>query len=318
METVFSTEQVHPRDKFDFWHSVACKQIVDHDAQPLARSSFEAKIEAGEFGGLDVIVVNTSPMQISHAAKHISRTKSDYLFVCRQISGKVKLEQCSREVVLEQGCVTLLDPLLPYAGKFAQDCKMLVVKAPRRELEARLGRVRDVVACSVRPRRAQDRLTSSVMAMLPSLSKEKNSVSDKIVTSDLLDLIAVSITKTLGDDRPRVSSARALMLLNIRGVVEERLTDPALDAQAVADAVGISLRYANRILAELNTSLTRFILARRLARCRYALEDPTQAHRTVSEIAHAWGFSDLTNFGRRFKQAYRILPRDAREAAKRS
>jgi error-prone DNA polymerase len=37
----------------------------------------------------------------------------------------------------------------------------------------------------------------------------------------------------------------------------------------------------------------RLIQARRLARCRYALEDPNQAHRTVSEIAYGWGFSDM-------------------------
>jgi AraC-like DNA-binding protein len=282
----------------------------------VARSSFEAKIEVGTFDDLDLIVVNTSPIQISHTAAHVSRTKSDYLFVCRQMSGTVIFEQSTREVTLEPGCVTLLDPLLPYAGKFAKDCEMLIVKAPRRELEARLGRVRDLVACSVGPHRAQDRLTSSVIAMLPSLSKEGYSVTDKIITSNVLDLIAVSTLKALGDG-PRVSSAKVHVMLNIRAVVEARLADPDLNAQAVADAVGISLRYANRILAEYNTSLTRFILTRRLARCRCALEDPNQSHRTVSEIAYAWGFSDLTNFGRRFKQAYRILPSEVRPVAKR-
>ena len=41
---------------------------------------------------------------------------------------------------------------------------------------------------------------------------------------------------------------------------------------------------------------------------RKALEDPLQAHRSVSEIAYGWGFSDMTHFGRRFKQAYGVLP----------
>ena len=35
MKTVFSTKLVHPRDKFDFWHSVACKTVVDHDSHSL-------------------------------------------------------------------------------------------------------------------------------------------------------------------------------------------------------------------------------------------------------------------------------------------
>jgi AraC-like DNA-binding protein len=78
------------------------------------------------------------------------------------------------------------------------------------------------------------------------------------------------------------------------------------------------VRYANAVLAEHNTSIMRLIQARRLERCRYAFEDPNQAHRTVSEIAYGWGFSDMTHFGRRFKKAYGILPSEYQILARQS
>jgi AraC-like DNA-binding protein len=56
----------------------------------------------------------------------------------------------------------------------------------------------------------------------------------------------------------------------------------------------------------------RLIQVRRFARCRQALGDPAQMHRSVSEIAYGWGFSDMTHFGRRFKSAYGMLPRECR------
>jgi AraC family transcriptional activator of tynA and feaB len=59
-------------------------------------------------------------------------------------------------------------------------------------------------------------------------------------------------------------------------------------------------------------SIMRLVQARRLERCRAALEDPGQARRSVSEIAFGWGFSDMTHFGRRFKAAYGILPSEYR------
>jgi AraC family transcriptional activator of tynA and feaB len=90
--------------------------------------------------------------------------------------------------------------------------------------------------------------------------------------------------------RPRLSSAKALVLLNVRAVIEARLTDHGLDAQKVADAAGVSVRYANAALADEGMSIMRLIQSRRLARCRYALEDPNQSHRTVSEIAYGWDF----------------------------
>ena len=103
------------------------------------------------------------------------------------------------------------------------------------------------------------------------------------------------------------------MLGQIRAAIEARLADPRLDPQAVADAVGISVRYANAILAEQDTSLKRFILRRRLTRCRRAFEDPNQDHRTVGDIALGWGFSDLTHFTRRFKEVYGIRPSEYRK-----
>jgi AraC-like DNA-binding protein len=100
--------------------------------------------------------------------------------------------------------------------------------------------------------------------------------------------------------------------LNIHAAIEARLADPALDAKTVAAAAGVSVRYANAVLAEEGTSIMRLIQTRRLARCRRALDHPLQNHRTISEIAYGWGFSDMTHFGRRFKAAFGRSPRDYR------
>jgi AraC family transcriptional activator of tynA and feaB len=84
--------------------------------------------------------------------------------------------------------------------------------------------------------------------------------------------------------------------------------------RSVAAAAGVSLRYANAALADENTSISRVIQERRLARCKKALEDPAQAHRTVSDIAYSWGFSDMTHFGRKFREAFGRLPSEYRRA----
>jgi AraC-like DNA-binding protein len=38
------------------------------------------------------------------------------------------------------------------------------------------------------------------------------------------------------------------------------------------------------------------------------------AHRHVSEIAFAWGFNDLSHFGRVFREHYGMPPRDWRHS----
>jgi AraC-like DNA-binding protein len=136
------------------------------------------------------------------------------------------------------------------------------------------------------------------------------------VKNQTLDLIAVSLAKTQERPRPYLSSARASALLNVRTAIEARLADPLLDAETVAAAAGVSVRYANALLAQEGTSIVRLIQSRRLERCHRALKDPRQVHRTVTEIASAWGFVDMTHFGRRFKAAYGVLPSEFRRRSK--
>jgi AraC-like DNA-binding protein len=129
-----------------------------------------------------------------------------------------------------------------------------------------------------------------------------------------LDLAALALTNAAGAARPTMSSARNVALLRLRTAIESRLTDPALDPPAAAAAAGMSVRYANSLLAEQGTSLERLIMSRRLERCRRVLEDPTQRLRTIADIAYSWGFSDLSHFGRRFKREFGQTPREYRES----
>ena len=317
MRSVFSTKGAHPRDRFDLWHSIACAKIVSHTSRPDCRSAdFQAEIETGSIGNLGLVLFENSAMHVIHSQAHIARVRSDDLFVCRQMSGATSIEQDTRQVHLQGGDLTLLDPLLPYEARFSSGSKTLVLKVSRRELTARVGNTREILARPIQPLSRGNGLTSSMAAMLPSLAGNISVATEEIVGNHALDLLAVSFAETLQGARPRVSSVRALLISNIRSVVESRLTDPDLDAQKVADAVSISVRYANEVLGEHLTSITRLIQARRLARCRQALEDPSQAHRTVSEIAYGWGFTDMTHFGRRFKKAYGILPSEYQAEAK--
>jgi len=316
MERLFSTAEVHPRDRFDYWHSVACKNLIIHDSTPECRPTFEAELHAGALADLGLVLFETSPMRVSHTQHHCAQMRNDEIFVCRLISGQLVLEQVGREVIMEAGDMTLLDPLLPYEGRFSAGVELLVLKAPRRSMEARVGRITDMLTRTMKPAEAEHSLASAFLAMLPDYAGQLGTVAIETVKNQTLDLIAVSLAKTQERPRPYLSSAKASALLNVRAAIEARLTDPELDAETVAAAAGVSVRYANALLAQEGTSIVRLIQSRRLACCHRALQDPLQAHRNVSEIASAWGFSDMTHFGRRFKTAYGVLPSELRRLSK--
>jgi AraC-like DNA-binding protein len=313
MKTIFSTDEVHPRDRFDYWHSVACRTMVAHDSVPTCRQSFHAQVRGGALAEVGLVQFHADGFQFSRGARHAD---SEDLLICRQISGRMTLEQCGREIVLDPGSFMLLDPRVPYSGALSPSASLLVLRVPRHLLESRLGRAPQVMSVAVEPLPGEAALTSSLLAMLPDVAEGlAKGAPEELVREQMLDLVALSVGKAMGQARTRVSSARAVVLMKIRTAIDARLADPGLDARSVAQAAGVSLRYANAALSDEGTSIGRLIQARRLARCRRALEDPAQAHRTVSEIAYGWGFSDMTHFGRRFKVAFGRLPSEYRKAS---
>jgi AraC family transcriptional activator of tynA and feaB len=312
VKTLFTTQDVHPRDRFDFWHEVACRTIVQHDSRPASRATFQAAMQTGVLADIELVLFENTAMDIARTAGQVAHATNDELFVCRQISGVLTLEQIDRQVVLEAGDITLLDPLLPYVGRFAAGSKLLVLKVPRRALEARVGKTQEMVARSIELGRAEGSLVSSLMAMLPAHIGRMRPAAEVIVKDYILDLISMSLANVMGKDRARISSAHSVAVMNVHAAIEVRLTDPALKVGTVAAAAGISVRYANKVLARQGTSLMRLIQSRRLEQCRRALEDPSQLHRTLTEIAYGWGFSDMSHFSRTFKAAYGVLPSEYR------
>lgn len=312
MQKLFCTDDVHPRERFDYWHEVACRAICAHDSQPAKRFGFKAHIDRGTLGDLDLVQFSNSAMTVDHTASHAARVTGDDIFLCRQVSGTLGLEQDAREVLLQPGDMTLIDPLLSYSGRFSDQSHLLVIKLPRRELEARVGKSRQMVARHITPQDSLTRLASSHLALLPAQAEPVDRPIGDFLKVQTFDLIALALTTSMRDRLPRISSARAVVSMSVRIAIESRLTNPRLDVRTVAAAAGVSARYANAVLAKEGTSIARLILERRLARCRSAIEDTQQASRTLSEIAYGWGFSNMTHFGRSFRNAYGVLPSEFR------
>jgi transcriptional regulator GlxA family with amidase domain len=49
-----------------------------------------------------------------------------------------------------------------------------------------------------------------------------------------------------------------------------------------------------------------------MACCHRDLTDPAMRHRSISEIAFAAGFNDLSHFSRSYRARYGLLPRETR------
>ena len=88
----------------------------------------------------------------------------------------------------------------------------------------------------------------------------------------------------------RLHAAKAFIAANI-----ERQN---LSVGRVAAHFEITPRYLHMLFETDGLSLTKFVVEQRLARCHQMLLDPRMAGHTISAIAFAAGFSDLSHFNR--------------------
>ncbi|MBO9574538.1 MAG: helix-turn-helix domain-containing protein [Sphingobium sp.] len=125
--------------------------------------------------------------------------------------------------------------------------------------------------------------------------------------------IAILVDMTLRAEDPgpapgtRESRRRAIL-----DHIDRNLADPDLGISGIARAFSLSPRTIHKLFEGEAQTVARVIWDRRLERCREEMTDPAMAARSITEIAHLWGFSDSQHFSRAFKQRFGLTPRDYR------
>lgn len=316
MQKFFSSDGIHPRDRFDCWMSFIRSNFISNDAVPACRDNFWAELCATSIGAAKLTLVKTSATKISHTKRHSGQPSDDQLFVFMPVAGAKLVRQSGRQSLLKPGHLALIDPRLPHEGDYSDASEILTLIVNRRALESRLGSIHDLTARPITSQTAEGHLASAYLAMLAAQASHLGPPAEGLVEAHLLDLVALALGRMTEGQTSISSSPRSLVRMRVHAAVEAQISDPGLDPESVAAAAGVSMRYANVVLSDENTSLGRLIQTRRLARCREALECRSHLHRTISDIAYGWGFSDMTHFGRRFKAEYDMLPSECRRRAR--
>ncbi|MGD9603448.1 MAG: helix-turn-helix domain-containing protein [Gammaproteobacteria bacterium] len=130
----------------------------------------------------------------------------------------------------------------------------------------------------------------------------------------LLDMLETLSDVALASPAVPAIGTRAAQQARVLGYVHEHLADPDLDARTIAHALRMSPRYVRELLRASGTTLRALLLDQRLARCREELLDPLRRHRSVSDIAFAWGFNSAAHFTRVFRARYGAPPARFRRA----
>ncbi|KJV37330.1 helix-turn-helix domain-containing protein [Luteibacter yeojuensis] len=231
-----------------------------------------------------------------------------------QLEGESRVEQHGRRSDIMPGDFCLIDLSRPFR---VETGRSLVQAAylPLSVLRDAVPRLEQVAAIGVRGHVASATFLRSLYRELFDHAEDMTEdVADRLV--EAIPHMLAAATATVGDLMPPPSQLRRHHKEQVRRYVREHLPDPALCAEMIGKGVGLSTSYLFELFADEEVTLMRWVRAERLARCRRELADPALRYRSIAQIAQAWGFGDMTHFGRSFREAYGLSPRSWRQASR--
>lgn len=310
MSVDFTTDALDERDRIPFWVDVASKTFYAHSFDAPA-TNFTGTLRSRNLDSLALTVCDCAPCEVTRTRRDTLRDDIDcYMFSIR-LEGRSLLTQDDQTHMVAPGTVMLHNASQPVTLNFIDDTRSLHLIIPRRLMQGRLGDRNTTRFLSVDT--PEVGLAVDFIQALNARTDQLDASLMPRLADQLVELVSLALGGANGE--VTLSTARANALRRVKAEIEKRLCNPNLTPSLAAAAGGVSVRYANALLAEQGSSLERYIQQRRLEHCRHALEDPLQSHRMISEIAFAWGFSDHSHFTRRFRDAFGMTPRECRQLA---
>ncbi|MGW6690397.1 helix-turn-helix domain-containing protein [Streptomyces sp. NPDC054961] len=263
------------------------------------------------FGDVTITLVTGEAHEAIRPGRHIRPDPGESLRVFRALAGEIHVHQDGRRGQASGPQIICCDSSRPYRLVFPRAFHVVEVLLPHRHLGMAAGDTEKLTATGWCGRLGAGALLSQLLAGLHDHGTEIHSAVDR-VGATVAGLTAAVLADRLRHVAAEDEVARHGLMLNIQSYIRERLSDPGLTPQAVAEHHNISLRYLQRIFQDHGTSPARWIRDERLARCRSELRDPRLEHLPVGVIGERSGLYQASHFSRLFRDRYGFTPRGYR------
>lgn len=294
---IFHTGSIRKEERLQYWNRLASTTFGAMQVEPVS-SRFSGRMHRRIFRGVELISVESTPVSV----EGLSGSSHCGLFLLLSQRGTSRLQQRGHEAVLQAGELTALYAHEPYLIESSQAHLTHILFVPGRQAAEMLD---DHIA--VTHTAGECDLISAFVRRLATLdAKQPGPGNLQQTTRDLIELNWPSPRKR----HSRIGAAA--WELHLRQYVEQHLSEPELNAERIANALGITARYVQMIFTRMQTTASQYILECRLQRVADRLRTETASR--ISDIALEAGFSDLSYFCRCFRSRFQVTAREFRSA----
>jgi AraC family transcriptional regulator, positive regulator of tynA and feaB len=313
MQTLFSTEHLHPSNKFKSWRDAMFDMRVPTEIRRLTDEPFDGKLEFAKIGSIEAIRTSHNALRAETTPALVRRHgQENTVGIFFRVAGVAKTGQYDRTSVQRPGDLMVLD-CSPATQEYSAGSQMLTLHIPRERLEALLGPARLYCGLTIGADLVSTALATAFLTKLMQVSRNLTPDAAERMASIGIDLAVASLAERIAQEVPRSIHGNATVQ-RAKAYVEANLGDPGLDPPQLAAAVGVSLRRLQELFHERGRHISEYIWERRLEMAARRLIDPASAHLSIGMLAYGCGFSSQAHFARRFRDRFEKSPRDYRQA----
>jgi AraC-like DNA-binding protein len=278
---------------------------------PAQPESYVGHVVAVEAEGTGVHIFDSEPFTFTTPADgrvDLPPTLALQVSVCTGVS----IRQDGRRARRMPGVPVLLRLDRPFLMQAERQGRHLTVSRPIADLAVDEAVLAWILARPLPATAVVNATVSFLLTLARELLDAQKPVLTRQLGRTLADLMAAVVRESTGQ-QVADPAEQAGNLVRIRHLVQQRLHDEDLDVAAIADNLGISVRYVHRLFETEETTVSAYIRATRLEAAAALLRDDEDTT-PLSDIAAGIGFRSRDQFGRAFRAEYGLTPSEYRAA----
>lgn len=308
-----STDCVAPAERAGLWREWVWTHFGGLDCDLYGDESFDGHMAASQAGDVIFTRLEANRHRVIKSARQARAGEQPYLKIVAPFRGSAAVQQHGREACVRAGGWAIYDTTGTYAVANPDRVEHLVVMLPKHALMERGLRLDPLMARHVGGVSGIARVALEAMRTTYQELPGMGEAAARGAGESIVALVRLSLRELAGraDEQTQLEAFRD----RIRHHVAQHLHDPALTIDHIAGALNCSKRHLHKAFSAEDDTLAHYIQRQRIHTCMRELAQPTNARRTITDIAFDCGFNSAAHFSRVFREHTGQSPSDFRAGA---
>lgn len=297
----------------------AAAEFLDHPSTPSALAFDTRGTHLGHrlsawnpTGGTQVVDLEGSGLRVTRRARHVRMVAPERLCLAIQLRGTGQSLHREVRTATPPGHLNLIDATSESDFRWSGLAHRRVLFVDYSLLGLPVDTVRSAVG-RLPASPLHDLAASHLSNLRPEHAALRDTPAGAALASASLELVRALVVSAVEPAAARDTSARELLRLRVVDYIQLHLYEPDLDAASIARAHHVSVRHLYSVWSDSPVPLREWIIRARLDHAARRLR--THPLRPVAAVAAHCGFTNVTHFNRRFRDAFGMPPGEWRRTA---